>query len=334
MKRRGRVRWVVQVTAGALHAGAWERGAPVWAASASYAESAQLPDALRALLAGADPRLRSGPVCVDAARPLAQCRRLADLPPVRRQRLVQLIQAAESRLFRRNGTPLVVAAAWEPGTGPRVAIAAAMDLTLLDGIASALAEAGLEPVEVRPMDAPTLRLDPPARRAARGAALRRSTRQWALGALLAWGGVAGAGLLRLEAERRHVLAELTRLEAPAAAVAAARTALRDAEQMVRTIDLAQRHEGDLRRRLTAVAAALPDSVVLAALALGPGGTGSLSGYAPRASALLAALGRMSEGAAPRLDGRPVREVRWGREWERFALTFGGPDSGSTSHGTR
>lgn len=176
------------------------------------------------------------------------------------------------------------------------------------------------------MDAPTLRLDPPARRAAVGAVLRRSTRRWAAAALLAWGTVAGAGWWRLEAERRSVLRELGRLEAPAAAVATVRSALHRAERMVLVIEEGQRHEGDLRRRLGAVTAALPDSVVVTALALGPGEAGSLSGYAPRASAVVAALGRLPGNAALRLDGRPVREARWGREWERFALTFGRADS--------
>lgn len=322
MRRRARVRWTVDLAPGQLTAAAWVEGACRWEGAAPWTEAHELAAALPALLGGAPPAMRRGAVTATLARPLVQVRRLADLPPVRPRRLPQLLEASASRYFRRNGVPLVVAAAWVPTTEGRAALAAAVEAPLLEALATALAATALHPVTIHPRELPVLALEAPGRRAASRVALRRAARRWALGAVVAWSLVAAAALGRLALERRAVTRELARLAAPAAALATARQALHEATTMVDAVETTTQARGTLRRRLTAVVSALPDSAVLASLTLGDSGTGALTGWAPRASAVVAGLGRLPDAAPVRLDGQPGREVQWGREGERFSLLLG------------
>src|SRR5881296_3297707 len=95
----------LRVTRTTLRAEAVHRGAVTWTAEASYADAAELSDAIARLAAEAPERCRRLGVTLE--RPPVQVRTLADLPPVKQRELRALVAHQAGRFFRRNGHPLV-----------------------------------------------------------------------------------------------------------------------------------------------------------------------------------------------------------------------------------
>ncbi len=75
------------------------------------------------------------------------------------------------------------------------------------------------------------------------------------------------------------------------------------------------------RLLADLTRSLPDSSFLVSLRLEADGTGSLSGYAAHAAAVVAGLEHSDIIRDPSLEGATTREAVSGRELERFAMRF-------------
>src|SRR2546429_7188921 len=124
-----------------LRAEAIERGSVTWAGEASYANLAELADAIGRL--AAEPPRSCRCLAVSLDRPPMQLRSLTDLPPVKPRHLAALVAQQAGRFFRKNGQPLVTDAAWV-GKGPtRMARAAAVEEPLVEPIAAGARAAGL-----------------------------------------------------------------------------------------------------------------------------------------------------------------------------------------------
>ena len=119
------------------------RGARVlWAGEAGFTSPADLRDAVAQLASEPTLPARPGALRVELELPLAQVRTLHDLPPVRRKHLEALVATQAGRFFRKNGKPLVTAAAWPSrqrrgGTAVAAAVEEPWVQAILDG-----AEAG------------------------------------------------------------------------------------------------------------------------------------------------------------------------------------------------
>jgi hypothetical protein len=300
-----------------------ERGAVVWAGETSYANGAELADAIARL--AAEPPRACRRVVVALERPPVQVRTLTDLPPVKPRHLGALVAQQAGRFFRKNGQPLVTDAAWLGKGAARVAHAAAVEESLVEAIAGGARAAGLWLETISPADdAAMLSLLPRAELESRERAARTRTRRLAIvtgGVWLAAGALLGG---RLAWERRAVERELAALAKPLTAVLDARRELRDAEATLNAIKAAERERGQGLGMLAAVTGALPDSSVLTSLAWTVDRrSGVLVGGARRATDVVARLDRLGTLAGVRLGGPVVREQIGGREWERFSILFGG-----------
>jgi hypothetical protein len=304
-----------------LRAEAVERGSVAWAGEASYANVAELADAI-ARLAAEPPRACRGAV-VALDRPPVQLRTLPDLPPVKSRHLTALVAQQAGRFFRKNGQPLVTDAAWVGRGAARVAHAAAVEESLVEAIAAGARAAGLWLETIAPADDRTpLTLFPKSERESRERAARSRTRRLAVAACGLWLAAAALFVGRLVWERHAVERELAALAQPLAAVLEARRELRDAETTLNAITAAERDRGLSLGLLVAVTGALPDSSVLTSLAWNADGNGVLVGGARHATDVVARLDRPGRLAGVRLGGPVVREPIAGREWERFTILFG------------
>ncbi|MGH7526483.1 MAG: hypothetical protein ACREMX_07240, partial [Gemmatimonadales bacterium] len=168
-----------------------------------------------------------------------------------------------------------------------------------------------------------LMLLPPAERRRRRELALLSVRRLGRVACLTWFAAAGVFVVRHQQERADVEREIARIERSALAVSEARRALGEAARMVETLDRAERDRLLLLSRLSAVAAALPDSAFLTALVVDLAGRGELSVVARRSAAVLNALDQANGPAASsRISGSVVRETIGQRDWERFTIAFG------------
>jgi Tfp pilus assembly protein PilN len=243
---------------------------------------------------------------------------------VRATELTALVAHHVSRFFRKNGTPLVTDALWVRANGTRVARAAAVEETLVENIAAGARAAGLALDTITVADAGAFFiLLPGAERATRAQGARRRVRILAVMAAGAWALVGALFIGRLTWERRVIERELIRLEAPLAAVLAARREVRAVEAALEAIARADRDRARALGLLTAITAALPDSSILTSFAWRDDGYTILSGAARQAAAVASRLDRVPELAAPHFDGAVVREKVAGREWERFTITIPG-----------
>lgn len=311
----------LQVGRSALRAEAVERGSLVWAGEVSYADVADLVDAIAQL--AAEPPHACRRLVVTLERPPVQVRTLSGLPPVKRRYLVALVARQAGRFFRRNGQALVTDAAWVSVGATRVVRAAAVEEPLVEAIAQGARAAGLWLGAIAPADAgAVLSLLPPSERESRERTARRRTRWLAIAAGVVWLAVGVLFVGRLAWERRTVERELAALEKPVAVVLAARHELRDAETSLHAVTAAERGRGRALGALTAFAEALPDSSVLTSLAWSAEGTGVLVGAARRAADVAARLDRLTTLPGVRFGGPVVREPIAGREWERFSMLFG------------
>jgi hypothetical protein len=304
-----------------LHAEALEHGSVTWAGEASYADVAELADAIARLAAEPPRACRRLVVAID--RPPVQLRTLTELPPVKPKHLVSLVVQQAGRFFRKNGQPLVTDAAWVGKGASRVAHAAAVEEPLVEAIAAGARAAGLWLETIAPADeAAVLTLLPRSERESRDRSARRRTRRLALAACAVWLASVALFLGRLAWERRAVERELAALAQPLAAVLEARRELRDAETTLNAITTAERERGRGLAVLSAVTGALPDSSVVTSFAWNADGSGVLVGGARHATDVVARLDRLGTLVGVRLGGPVVREPIGGREWERFTILFG------------
>lgn len=304
-----------------LRAEAIEHDKVVWAGEAGYAEVTELTDAIGLLASEAPHACRRLLVTLD--RPPVQLRTLRDLPPVKPRHLTALVAQQAGRYFRKNGLPLVTAAAWVGKGAPGVACAAAVEEPLVEAIAVGARAAGLWLEAISPTDAvTTLSLLPRSERESRDRAARTRTLRLGLTAGSLWLAAAALFASRLVLERRVVERELAALQKPLAAVLDARRELRDAEVILNAVTAAERERGRSLRMLTIVTAALADSGVLTSLSWSADGRGVLVGAARHATDVVARLDRTGAIGAVRLGGPVVPDQVAGRDWERFSILFG------------
>jgi len=305
-----------------LRAESIERGAVVWAGETSYANVAELADAIGRL--ATEPPRACRRVVVALERPPVQVRTLTELPPVKPRHLAALVAQQAGRFFRKNGQPLVTDAAWVGKGTARVARAAAVEEPLVEAIAAGARAAGLWLETIAPADEGTpLTLLPKSERQSRERAARRRTRRLAAVTCALWLASAALFVGRLAWERRAVERELAALAQPLAAVLEARRELRDAEMTLNAITAAERERGLSLGLLADVTGVLPDSSVLTSFAWTGDGSGVLVGAARHATDVVARLDRLGRLTGVRLGGPVVLEPIAGREWERFTILFGG-----------
>jgi hypothetical protein len=301
--------------------------APAWAAECPWDSETDLVDVIARLASGLPQPARHMTVTLE--RPLVQLRTIRDLPPVRARVLPALVASQDRRFFRRNGRPLVTAAAWVRDQGARVARAAAVDEPVVEAIAAGARAAGLAVADVRPANDPApLSLVPAAERDARAHGTRRRVVRLAIATATAW--VAAAGLFagKLRWERRAIEAALVAVEAPLAALRSARAEVRRVDAAVAAMREAERRRGRALATLDAITRALPDSVALSSLVWTGDGEGTLGGVGPRAAEVVTALRRAQAVPGPSLVGQVTRETVAGREWERFTIRYGHPAAGA------
>ncbi len=227
------------------------------------------------------------------------------------------------RFFRKNGTPLVTAAVWVKSGTEQVVHAAAVEEPVVEAIVAGARAAGLAVLSIAPAERDHgLLLLPTSERAARARAERSLLRRLGIANAGVWTLVAGLFGGRLLWEGRSVERQLQALQAPLAAVLAARRELRDAGATLGALAQADRDRAKSVAMLDAVTAALPDSAVLTSLAWHADGSGFVTGAARRAALVLARLERAHALPVPRFEGAIVRETVAGREWERFTIVFG------------
>ncbi|HEU4648240.1 MAG TPA: hypothetical protein VFS33_04210 [Gemmatimonadales bacterium] len=322
-----RPRLLVRVGRGVVRAEVVKAGVATWAAEGAFRCERELEEALGALAGEATlaPRIRTAHV--ELERPLVQVRHLHDLPPVRSGALAALVATQAGRFFRRNGTPLVTAAAWSSRKhGARGAVAAAVEEPWLAAIVAGLQAAGLTVHAICPVGTSSLLLLPRDEGVRRARAARRRNIGWGILAAALWLAVGMLAVWRTAREMAAVDRELARLRPTGAALLAARREYKDARAMIGVVDSADRLRGSVSTAVATVLLALPDSAFVTTLRLNDRAEGELSGAARRTAAVTAALERNGAVVAPRLVRPTTRDVIGGREYERFTLRFGA-DSG-------
>jgi hypothetical protein len=297
-----------------------------WAAETAVNDADELSAAIVALASEAPGIRRATRLEVAIEPPLLQLRTLRGLPPVRDRQLAALVSHQAGRFFRKNGKPLVTAAAWMGSRRSPAAVArgAAVEAPWVEAVLNGARTARLPMPSIGPAGHAPLRLDlvPVAERARRRrAALGRIGRLGALAAAL-WLGVGGIYVARLERMRRQLVAEGAGLRAASDAVVAARRGLHETTEMISTVDDASAARGALLVRLGRLLSVLPDSASLTSLDLDEAGAGSLTGSGPRASDVVAAMEGSGVVAAAGLVGTPVPDASGGRRSERFTVRFG------------
>lgn len=169
---------------------------------------------------------------------------------------------------------------------------------------------------------PSLDLLPPDARTRAGQARHRRRRRLAIAAVLVWGIALATGLARAGIASRRAEADLAALAPRIERAAAARRELNLAAGAVAAIADAQARRSRHLELLADLTARLGDSMTLASLRI-EDSTVNLSGYAPVADRVVAALERSPLLSAPRLTGPPSRQAIpfGGRilEWDRYTL---------------
>ncbi|HEU4700016.1 MAG TPA: PilN domain-containing protein [Gemmatimonadales bacterium] len=333
--RRRRDRWrspYLRLVIGrdAVRAEVVRRGAVAWAGEAPFTDPADLSAAVAELAAE--------PVCARAGRRTVaewrgghmQVRTLHDLPPVAVPALRLLVAQHVTRFFRLSPDPLLTDAIWLPRkadpAAPRRAQAVALATPWVEQLEAGALAAGLRLRRVGPApDAadPRLEFRSPRSLARAAERARREVRVLLTVALMLPVLVGAMAMRKLDREHAALLREEARLRRPAAAVLTVRQAMRDARAMVEAVDASVPDRGRITRTLAALTSALPDSAYLTSLGFDSAG-GVLTGVAPRAAEVLAALDRDDAVVDPRLEGPAVRELLGGRERERFTIRFGAP----------
>ncbi len=305
-----------------LHAAVLRRGRVVWAADAVYQDAGDLAQALAALAAERPGGVRRAAVTLTAG--VARVKTVEGLPALERNDLAAHVRLHSRRYFLQNGVALVTDAMPLPGSQangePPVALLAGAPLPIVEAILEGLNAAGLGCVGIVAADT-ALSLVPDRMRERARATLQRSVLRW--GAICAAATLlAGASWFGSEVHNeRAAERELARLKPALDGALAVQRDLDAAHDALGAIAAAQAGKMYRARFLARLTSALPDSAFLVGLRLEPDGTGSLSGYAPRAAAVVAQLERRGIVRTPTLEGPTSREVVAGRELERFAIRF-------------
>jgi len=303
---------VIRVEAERVSATLLRRGRPVWAAEAGYRDADDLGAVLAALAAERPAATRAARVTLDPA--VARLKEVAGLPKLARADLAAHVQLHSRRYFCQNGVPLVTDALPRKGG----ALLAAAPLPLVTAICDGLAAAGLACHDIVPDARASLSLLPGERRAARARDQRRTLLRWAAAALMACALAASAWTLALVRAEREARSALAAMRVPLTAAVAVRRDLDGATEALAVLDRAATPSG-AAAFLATLARVLPDSAFLVSAELAQGGTVRLSGYAPRAAAVAAALERAHLVRAPTFEGPVTRETVLGHERERFTL---------------
>jgi hypothetical protein len=173
---------------------------------------------------------------------------------------------------------------------------------------------------------PRLSLLPPSSRARRAARERSRRRTLAIAACLLWTLAAGVFLARLGIHDAAVHARLAELAPAAAGALTLRRDLSAAQGAMGTIERATLNRSRLLPLLATLTERLGDSVTLVSVRVTRDSVLHLSGYAPVADRIVAALEHTPGLAAPRLEAPPDRQALGGsaasgrqREWDRFAV---------------
>lgn len=250
----------------------------------------ELSGALEELLATPELSQRVRRLLVRVAPPVVQLRTLTDLPPVRSRPLEALVHTQAGRFFRRNGAPLVTSAAWAPGRrGKRPAYAAAIEEPWLTQLAEVASRHGITEVRVSPEARPSLDLRLASWNEARRIRERTRLLRALLLAALAWMGVLAIDATRMVRERSGLDAGIATLGPGSDAVSRVARQADAIAAMVDTIQLADARRRRSAREVAALVAALPEGAHLTRLEWSVDAGGQLSGAAPSAAAVAAAI---------------------------------------------
>lgn len=310
-----------------LRAEVLRRGVVVWAGEAAHAGPSDMAETIAQLAGEAAVRGVSRAEVIVGA-PAAQLRRLDGLPPVSRRALPALVAHQQKRFFRRNGSPLITSAGWEPAgrwwRRPVRAELAAVDEAWAEAIARGLGAAGLRIGYLGPAGASArVGVVPPSVVASRRRRTTRAVRRWVAAAMLLWATAAGVYAIRLRGAQARLRAAIAAVEPAAIAVRDARAGYHRGRDMLAVIAGEEAAGGAILTQLAIIAAALPDSAVLTVVTIDSAGAGTIGGLARDANRVVAALERDGSVRNPRLDGVVAREAFAGREWDRFSIEFGG-----------
>ena len=257
--------------------------------------------------------------------PVAQSRRLHELPRIGQHDLAMLVARHSGRYFRKNGIPLVTSARWArrgPASGAPSAIAAAAEEPWIIAIESALEASAPNRFQIVPTEAPDLVLQSAKALARRRHVERGLTRRLVAGCCLVWLAAAAVSVLRQQLDLRWLRQEQARLTAPATAVSQARRRLHDAMRSVTAVRDHASHRGAVLASLVDVLNAMPDSAYLQSFRWRADGSGSLSGAGPDAADVLARLETVTRLPAPRMQGAAAADVTSGVRQEHFTIRFG------------
>lgn len=294
----------------------------LWCAARPYAGSERLADELTGLLSDA-PRPASGHgLHVNLEPPVAQVRRLCNVPPVRTTALRGLVAQQTGRFFRSSGAEVTTDAMWVGSRGgptARIVIAAAAESATLVAVAEAASAVGCTVASVCPIGFHRLDLRPASVRTEARAQAERATMRLARLTLALWMVVIAMAVGRLAVERRANQAELASMAAPLEAIRRARDGMDRAAQELAALRQAEHDRGRLARVLLELARALPDSVVAATVEFDLHRSGRLSGLAVDAEEVLAGLLQSGALALPVLEGSTTEERVQGSPWERFVI---------------
>lgn len=271
---------------------------------------------------------------------LAQRKTVERMPPLAARDLAAHVALLPRRYFLMNGVTLVTDAVplgRGARNGHRAVLLAAASEPLVTAVAEGVRAAGLMLEAIAPAAEfaangdvafaaaagarSRLSLLPGAARAAADRARRTGARRWLVAGLASLVLAGCTYLFALAHERRAAEAELARL---APAVRHALAARRDLGATTDALGfLARADRGRPRRAalLASLTRALPDSAFVVSIRLGADGRGTLSGYARRAGAVVAALERVNGLRGAALEGPVTREVVGGKEWDRFTIRF-------------
>lgn len=329
---------------GRLWAVAVRRGRAVWAAESTYANEADLAEALASLAASRPRGTRTLSVALGAS--LVTVKSVEGLPPLKPRDLAAHVQLKSRRYFLQNGVPLVTGVAERTTDDGLPVLAAAAEAPLIEAVVAGTRQAGLDcraivagvllpapPDNVLPDNAglrlayaaATARRYPIAlttdswRHDQRSRQLRLTRRLAVIAAISLGLGLAAqiAGpAWRLQRDSR----QLSRLDARVAGALAVRAELDAVTEALRVAASEQTQRSGTARFLADLARALPDSVFLTALEL-RGDTGTVSGYAARAAAAVAAIQRLSGVERAALEGAVVQDLVGDAERERFTVRF-------------
>ncbi len=326
MSPLGKSRLQLTLSCTGVRAEGWRGSESLWITEHPYGATEDLKAIVALMVAAVPQSIATRTLEIIIVPPLLQLRELPGLPPVRASDLRAMIQQQVGQFFRQSGSPLIADAHWLPGTRgqPRIAIAAATDEAIVEGVMEAASGAGFSVAAVRPGPDPRvtrLSLLPRSMQALRAARGTRSLRRAAAAVAALWAlvGLFVAG--RAIGERRYIDAELARLEQPLSAMRSARSQVHGVRLLLRDVATARTAAAVLPRQLVAIVRALPDSVVLSSVTLEAGGSGAITGLARYPLALVAVLEADARLVKPRLEGGSLPTGPGAGEWGPFTLLF-------------